>query len=79
MELQDGVAKLKRKHNYYYQCQVVMAITETTMIDFVVYMKDSIFVETINFDAVMWNTIMLPELSKLYFDFLADKIFEYNK
>ena len=49
------------------------------MIDFVVYMKDSIFVETINFDAVMWNTIILPELSKFYFEFLADKIFEYNK
>ena len=60
-----------------------MAITETNMIDFVVYFKneaneESFFVETINFDSDKWNNMLLPELTKFYFDFVAEKVFEYS-
>ena len=50
MKLIDGVPVLKNRHNYFYQCQGVMAITELMEIDFVVLMGDNIFVQTINFD-----------------------------
>ena len=53
------------------------------MIDFVVYFKneaneESFFVETINFDSDKWNNMLLPELTKFYFDFVAEKVFEYS-
>ena len=83
MALKEGVPKLKARHHYYYQCQGVMAITETNMIDFVVYFKneaneESFFVETINFDSDKWNNMLLPELTKFYFDFVAEKVFQYS-
>ena len=37
MKLIDGQPKLKIKHNYFYQCQGFMTITETRKIDFLLY------------------------------------------
>ena len=37
MKFNNGVPKLKIKHPYYYQCQGIMALTETKTIDFIVY------------------------------------------
>ena len=55
-----------------------MAITELMEIDFVVLMGDNIFVQTINFDEAKWNTEILPELRRFYFDFVAKHIFLYR-
>ena len=63
----DG-PKLKRTHHYYYQCQGVMAITETPWIDFITYTKNDLVIERIAYDETLWQHIMLPKLNSFYFD-----------
>ena len=59
---------------YFYQFQGLMAITETTEIDFVVYTLKDLHVETIVFDPVKWENVILSELTKFYFDYMKDKV-----
>ena len=49
-------------------------ITETTEIDFVVYALKDLHVETIVFDPVKWEHVILPELTKFYFDYMKGKV-----
>ena len=63
----DG-PKLKRTHQYYYQCQGVMAITETTWIDFITYTTNDLIIERITYDHALWQQVMLPKLNSFYFD-----------
>ena len=37
MELISGRPCLKKKHKYFYQCQGVIAITQTKVMDFIIY------------------------------------------
>jgi len=74
LEIVNGAPKLKRKHNYYFQCQGVMAITETYEIDFVVYTVNDLHIETIQFNSEQWEQNLLPELTRFYFDFLKDNM-----
>ena len=76
LKLNNGVPKLKIKHPYYYQCQGVMALTETKTIDFIVYTEKSLHIETIDYDAELWNAIIFPELTNFYFKFMSTEIFK---
>ena len=76
MKLENDEPKLKENHAYFHQCQGVMALTEMEEIDFIVYMNDSIYVQTIRFDNEQWYTQTLPALTKFYFEFISEKIFE---
>lgn len=46
LELCNGVPKLKRQYPYFYQCQGVMAITETNKLDFVLCTSEDMHIET---------------------------------
>ena len=48
-----------------------MAITATTEVDFVVYTKNSLHVQTIKFDKDKWYKEMLPILANFYFEFMT--------
>jgi hypothetical protein len=76
LKFNDGAPKLKINHPYYYQCQGVMALTETKTIDFIVYTEKSLHIETIEYDAELWNTIIFPELTDFYFKFMSSEIFK---
>ena len=76
MKLENEAPKLKENHCYFYQCQGVMA--ELDEIDFIVYINDSLYVQTICFDNEKWCTEILPALTRFYFDFVAPKVFECN-
>lgn len=65
---------LKRNHGYYFQCQGVMAITETEQLDFVVWTTKDFFVETIRFDRTKWTQETLPKLTEFYFNYMKDRI-----
>ena len=71
MHLVENIPKLKTNHNYFYQCQGIMAITEPTEIDFVVYTNKSLHIETIKFQRDKWHLEILPLLTKFYFEFVA--------
>ena len=75
MTMINGEPKLKHKHVYYYQCQGIMAITETNELDFVIYTNFDIHIERIKFDKDKWEKCILPKLTSFYFEFLKDSIF----
>lgn len=75
LKMENSTPKLKDSHIYYYQCQGLMAVTETLELDFMVYTDIDTHVEKIKFDALRWEGCFLPRLTKFYFDFLMDKIF----
>ena len=63
----QGNITLNKTHNYYFQIQGQMYITNLKWTDFVVWFgEDSLFVERINFDAEEWNTKCLPALDYFY-------------
>lgn len=73
-DLKDGKLRLKRNHNYHYQVQGVMAITQRKWCDFVVWTPKGTSIERIEFDLpfwekmapkldTFWNKAILPELA----------------
>ena len=76
MKLSNGKPELKENHVYWYQCQSVMAITETEEIDFVVYTEKSLHIQNIKFQEEKWNDIILPCLTDFYFKYMAQEIFK---
>lgn len=71
----DNKIQLKRNHNYFYQCQGVMAILNFDFIDFIVYTTKDLFQETLIFQKEKWETHTLPELTNFYFEFIKDTVF----
>ena len=63
--LSNGQLHLKTKHNYFYQIQGQMAITELPYCDFVIWTKKGFSVQRINFDRVFWD-IMFEKLKHFY-------------
>ena len=78
LQIIEGKPKLKEKHVYFYQCQGVMAVTEVEELDFIVFTKKEIHVETIKFQKENWNNKLLKELTTFYFDFMSSEIFKAN-
>ncbi|XP_031333189.1 uncharacterized protein LOC116182985 [Photinus pyralis] len=67
---------LKKTHNYYYQIQGQLAITNVKKCFFIVYSGDDneLFVEEILKDSHLWNGTMLPKLMRFYLDCVAPEI-----
>lgn len=63
--LEDGKLKLKTDHNYMFQIQGQLAISEKPWVDFVVWTKKGISIERISFNDEMWSE-MLPKLKLFY-------------
>lgn len=70
---EGGETKLNRKHAYYSQVQMQLALTEKKYCDFVVWSESDYFMERIYFDEEFWNNeshkatvfhqkVILPEL-----------------
>ena len=74
MTLKNNKPTLKLNHQYHIQCQGIMAITELTTTDFVVYTQKSMYIQTISFDGEIWEKQYLPDLTFFYFE--QNKIFE---
>ena len=59
---------MKRKDNYYYQCQGLMYVTNSDWIDFGIRTEQphELHIERIFFNRSMWNTDILPKLTAFY-------------
>ena len=62
----EGKLTLKRNHMYFYQCQGVLNILGLSWIDFIAYTPKDIHIERIQVDKNLWQSRMLPELTKFY-------------
>jgi len=68
--LENNQVHLKQDHVYYYQVQGSMAITGARECDFVVWTPKSMEVETIFYDAALWENTMLPQLQDFYYKYM---------
>ena len=69
LTMDNNHLKLKRKHNYYYQVQEQMHITNRIWYDFVVWTprESELHVERIFYDSHLWEQTIYPKLQKFYF------------
>lgn len=76
LEIIDGSIRLKRNHNYYYQIQGQLNVTGRQFCYFVVYVNDNVelFIEKIEKDEDLWESFMLPKLSRFYRECIAREI-----
>ena len=65
---------LKRTHQYFFQVQGQMAVTNINSCDFVVWTPTEFTVETIPFDAKFWKEICYPSLRNFFFNFILPEI-----
>ena len=68
--LEDGQLCLNQTHAYYYQVQGTMAITGARECDFVVWTPKSMKVQTIFYDAFLWENTMFPQLQNFYHQYM---------
>ena len=68
--MENGVAKLKKDHEYYDQVQGQMAITGTKWYDFVVYTSLGLNIDRMYFDAEHWIKLRQKLLSVYFRYFL---------
>ncbi|GLV43867.1 hypothetical protein CBL_11553 [Carabus blaptoides fortunei] len=72
-KIEDGTVELRKDHQYFFQIQMQLALTERMYCDFVVWSKQDIYYERIEADVQFWLTnkpyadkyfhkIILPEL-----------------
>jgi len=61
----NGQPRLKQNHNYYYQVQAQMALTETEWVDFVVYTSKSMVIQRVLFNDQFWDECA-RKLKKFY-------------
>ncbi|XP_039290407.1 uncharacterized protein LOC111056373 [Nilaparvata lugens] len=74
LEIVDNNMRLKRKHDYYYQVQGQLNITNRQWCDFVVFTrKGELFVERIERDQCFWRKV-LPKLKKFYLECIVPEI-----
>ena len=52
MELITGRPCLKKKHKCFYQCQGEVSVTQTEVMDFIVYTNKETFIQNITFDNI---------------------------
>lgn len=69
LEWNNGEAKLKTKHNFFYQIQGCMATLHVKWCDFVVHTEVDLHVERVYFDHKFWVSIV-PELSSFYAQYM---------
>ncbi|XP_031333159.1 uncharacterized protein LOC116182246 [Photinus pyralis] len=73
---ENGDICLKKTHNYYYQIQGQLAITNAKTCFFIVYSGDDneLFVQEVLKDSHLWNATMLPKLMRFYLECVAPEI-----
>jgi len=69
----NGLFKLKRNHNYYYQIQGCLYLLNMNWCDFVVWTEKDIHIERINRDQPFIDS-MIPKLAELYCRFLLPSL-----
>lgn len=74
--------ELKIDHNYFYQVQGQMHISKRKFCYFVVYTKNRIEIQTVNYDESFWNKKMIDKLKMyvlkiLYFNFRDSMTFMF--
>ena len=74
MKLSDGIPKLKRNHDYFFQCFGVIALWQLHVIDFIIYAQKDIFVEKIYLDKQLWEVHMILQLTDFYFKFIMPEM-----
>ena len=67
----DGGISLKKNHVYFYQVQGAMATLKLQWCDFVVFTNKDLHIERIYFDNILWETVMVPELTAFYFKYVS--------
>lgn len=71
----ENQLQLKRKHNYFYQIQEQLSITNRKWCDLVVLTKaDELYIERIEVDRALWENFMVPKLKKFYFGCILPEI-----
>ena len=70
----DGRIKLKRNHNYFYQVQGQLAISNRTKCFFCVWSPHGILVEEIFKEVNFWEKLMVPKLVKFYTENLLPEL-----
>ena len=66
LHIEDGTFVLDCTHVYFYQIQGSMGLLGVKFCDFIVWTPQSFEVITINFQASIWETEMLPKLTSFY-------------
>ncbi|VDI82683.1 Hypothetical predicted protein [Mytilus galloprovincialis] len=83
LQYTDEKVQLKKKHNYYFQCQGLLNISGLPWLDFIARSTSpyQIHIERIYRDEVLWNDTMLPKLEAFYFLALLPELAapRYNK
>ncbi|VDI57174.1 Hypothetical predicted protein [Mytilus galloprovincialis] len=83
LQYTDEKVQLKKKHNYYFQCQGLLNISGLPWPDFIARPTSpyQIHIERIYRDEVLWNDTMLPKLETFYFLALLPELAapRYNK
>ena len=69
----NGVYKLKKTHNYYYQIMGQMMLTGCDWVDFYVYCKNDFHLERVRFDAEFCSNMKM-KLDKFYFEYLLPEV-----
>lgn len=66
--------KLNRKHKYFTQCQVQMAVTGAQQTYFVVWTPHGMVIDNVSFDKELW-TVMKEKFTAFYFNFYLETFF----
>ena len=66
----NGKAGLKKDDVYNYQFQGTMAALKLQWADFIVYTTKGLNVEIIYFNSKLWEQVMVPELTNVYFMYI---------
>jgi len=71
----EGLDKvlLNRKHSYYDQIQMQLALTCQTWCDFILYTNKGIVIDRIPFDEVVWSE-SCDRILSFYFNHMLDKL-----
>ena len=68
---------MKNSHQYYYQIQGQLNITQRNYCDLVVYNEFEIYIERIYRDQILWEGKMLEKINNFYFlAYLPELIFK---
>ena len=70
----NGRTLLKQAHNYYYQVQGQLAITQLPWYDFVIWTPHGTSIERIERDINLWQQNILPKLKVFYHEYLLPEL-----
>ena len=75
LEIIDNKVVLKKKHSYYDQITMQLALTTQTWCDFIFFTSKGMVIDRIRFDAEHWRKLC-DKILKFYFDYMLDIFIE---